>query len=291
MVTRQQSILFTDEESKEVKVYTFSEDDAKGKEKKKSKVSLWRQDLKRPWHVAHRAAVEFLGTTFLVYFATTTCAQFPDNGGVLQRSLTMTCIYATLIQALSFTGGCHLNPMVTIGFAVLGKVSWVRVMAYTNAQYVAAVLGTYIYKITTPEDMQGFALCANKLNEDIGVTWWQGLLVEALVTSAMTWAVFTVTDERGRLRPGGFVVIGLAYGAGHLMAIPLTSAGMNPARSLGPAVLGKYWIHNWVFAFGPQIGIKLAALAYWLVNKREENPANVTNEQPKYEAGKGDEQL
>uniref|UniRef100_A0A1B6JHG5 Aquaporin n=1 Tax=Homalodisca liturata TaxID=320908 RepID=A0A1B6JHG5_9HEMI len=287
MVTRQQSVSFTDEDSKEVKIYTFSEGDPKGKEKEERKLSLWRQDLKRPGQIARRTAIEFVGTTFLMYFAATTCAGFPDNGSVLHKSLTMTCIYATLIQALSFTGGCHLNPMVTIAFAVLGKISWVRIMAYTNAHYVAAVLGTYIYKITTPEDMQGFALCANRLNEDAGVTWWQGLIIEAVVTAAMILVVLTVTDERGRLLPGGSVVIGLAYGAGHLMAIPYTSAGMNPARSLGPAILAKYWIHNWVFAFGPQIGIKFAALAYWLLNKRAETPAPTAADQPV----KGDEQL
>ncbi|MCZ6789789.1 MAG: aquaporin, partial [Chloroflexi bacterium] len=91
-----------------------------------------------------------------------------------------------------------------------------------------------------------------------------GVLVEAVLTFVLVFAVFaTAMDKRGmaNLAP---IAIGLAVLVDHLVGLRLTGASMNPARSFGPALVADFWDDHWVYWLGPLIGGGLAALVYYL---------------------------
>jgi aquaporin TIP len=94
----------------------------------------------------------------------------------------------------------------------------------------------------------------------------QALILEAVLTFALVFTVFAVaTDRRG---PGVIapLAIGLVIAADHIVAIPLTGASMNPARSFGPALVGGEWADHWIYWLGPIIGGSLGAATYhWVI--------------------------
>jgi glycerol uptake facilitator-like aquaporin len=105
-----------------------------------------------------------------------------------------------------------------------------------------------------------------------------GLLIEAVLTFALVFVIFATAIDRKGLTHLAPVAIGLAYLVGHLVAIPLTGASMNPARSFGPAVVANFWDDHWIYWLGPLIGAAVAALVYEFVFlQREEEDSSVVD--------------
>uniref|UniRef100_A0A1B6LJC8 Aquaporin n=1 Tax=Graphocephala atropunctata TaxID=36148 RepID=A0A1B6LJC8_9HEMI len=232
-------------------------------EPQKVVLSMWRADLKRPWHLAQCGVLELVATALLLFFASTSCAEFPGNRSWLQTALTYAFIYATLTQILAPITGGYVNPMVAVAFNIMGQLSWLKVLVILNCQYVGSVLGSLLYKFLTPEGVRGANLCAVRVPEEIGVTWWQTLIVESVLTFVLILVILTVNDKRMGVSAGfrppivgmtlaGLVVMGTAYGSGVL----------NPLRALGPAVVAEYQVYHLVYWGGPQIGLIVAVLMW-----------------------------
>ena len=101
-----------------------------------------------------------------------------------------------------------------------------------------------------------------------GISVGGGLLAETTLTFVLVFVVFaTAIDPKGlgKLAP---IAIGLAVLVDHLFGVPVTGAGMNPARSFGPAVVAGAWDNHWIYWVGPAIGGALAALVYEFVYLR-----------------------
>lgn len=164
---------------------------------------------------------------------------------------------ALLVAATAPLSGGHINPAVTLGAMVGGRMAVPRGVAYVAAQLVGASLGALLLTLVLP-DKGG--LGAHALGN--GVTPGAGVLIEITLTFLFVFVVFaTAMDSRGlgHLAP---IAIGLAILVDHLMGVPLTGASMNPARSFGPALLAGAWANHWVYWVGPMVGGALAALVY-----------------------------
>ena len=216
---------------------------------------------------AWRATVaEFLATLLFIFLGAGTVVV---TGGIINEGLTSARLIAIalahglaialLVTATAKISGGHINPAVTFGAWITGKISLTRGAMYVLAQLVGAIIGAWLLQVVIPAAAQG-NLGAHGLGPNIAVG--SGLVAEIILTFALVFVIFaTAMDPKGlgSLAP---VAIGLTVLVDHLMGVPVTGASMNPARSFGPALVAGAWANHWIYWVGPLIGGALAALVY-----------------------------
>jgi len=154
----------------------------------------------------------------------------------------------------------HLNPAVTVGFLVTRRIEPLMGMLYIVAQLLGALLAAYALKALFPSDVANATrLGGQALALDVSFT--KGVFAEAIATFFLVFAVFATAVDPHAPKVGGFA-IGLTVAADILAIGPLTGASMNPARSLGPAVVSGQYEAQGVFWIGPLLGGIVAALLY-----------------------------
>ncbi len=197
-----------------------------------------------------------------------------DTGGVVAIALAHGLVIALLVAAIARISGGHINPAVTFGAVITGRMKLSTGVLYVGAQLAGAVIGALLLEAAVVGEIEiQTDLGANSLNlrevvdgQEVGLLDGKGagVLVEAVLTFVLVFAVFaTAMDKRGMasLAP---IAIGLAVLVDHLVGLRLTGASMNPARSFGPALVADFWDDHWVYWLGPLIGGGLAALVYYL---------------------------
>ena len=166
---------------------------------------------------------------------------------------------AFLVYATANISGGHLNPAGTFAALLTKKISAARGLMYVAAQLGGAVVGALLLLATIP-DAADTNLGAHALGSDVSAT--MGLSMEIIVTFALVFVIFaTAVDPSGmgNLAP---LAIGLTVLVDHLVAVPITGASMNPARSFGPALIAGAWSHHWIYWVGPLLGGAGAGLVY-----------------------------
>lgn len=203
---------------------------------------------------------EFVGTFALVFVG---AGAIVGNGaalGPLGIALAHGFTIATMASATGHVSGGHLNPAVTIGFVVAGRMPVSRGLAYIGSQVVAAVLAAMLLNaVFTPDTVAAARLGTPLLGPSI--TPGAGVALEAVLTFFLVFVIFGTAVDARAARVGG-LYIGLAVTLDILVGGPLTGAAMNPARSLGPALVGGYLADWWVYWVGPILGAIAAALVY-----------------------------
>jgi aquaporin Z len=180
-----------------------------------------------------------------------------------------------MVYAIGAISGCHINPAISIGMLVAGKLSVKDTAFYVAFQCVGAVIGAGIlYAIAVGKS--SFSLAVNGLGQNgydaaspQGYTLVSALIAEIVLTFIFVLVVFGSTSANA---PKGFagLAIGLTLVLIHLVAIPIDGTSVNPARSLGPAVFvgGTALSQLWLFIVAPIIGGILAALV-WKIFKEK----------------------
>jgi aquaporin Z len=229
---------------------------------------------------ARKLVAELLGTAILVFFAVgvaTLSFGFKFRGtstsaGVVATALAFGLVVLALVYAIGPVSGCHVNPAVTMAFVTSRRMSIQEGIAYWAAQFVGAILGALaLWAIFTgsPEYSRG--------NQGLGTNGWGthslihinaggAFAVEVVMTFLFALVVLAATTH---VPSAGFA--GLAIGMGlaivHLIGIPLTGTSVNPARSLGPALIvgGDALSQLWLFIVAPLVGGAIAALVWGLL--------------------------
>jgi aquaporin TIP len=221
------------------------------------------------------ALAEFIATLLFIFLGAGTVVV---TGGLMKEGLTSARLVAIalahglaialLVSATAKISGGHINPAVTFGAWITGKIDLAKAIMYVVAQLVGAIVGAWLLKAVIPAAAQG-NLGAHGLGA--GITVGGGLLAEIVLTFALVFVVFaTAMDPKGlgHLAPAA---IGLTVLVDHLFGVPVTGASMNPARSFGPAFAAGAWDNHWIFWVGPLVGGGLAALVYeFLFLRRKE---------------------
>lgn len=177
--------------------------------------------------------------------------------GAVGVSLVFGLAIVVLVYALGHVCGAHFNPAVTLAFALTGHFSWRRVPTYVFAQVVGALAAAGALRLL----LGNVAGLGSTVPRD-GVTLPVAFAIEALATFFLALVIIAVATDK-RAAPGaaglaiGFTVLldALAFG-------PLTGASMNPARSLGPAIVSGEVTALWIYVAAPFVGATLAMLAY-----------------------------
>ena len=188
---------------------------------------------------------------------------FTDSGAVVVIAMAHGLVIALLVAATARISGGHINPAVTFGAVITGRMKLSTGVLYVAAQLAGAVIGALLLEAALLGEFEG-NLGAHALNLNVLDGKGAGVLVEAVLTFVLVFAVFaTAMDPRGMVNLAP-IAIGLVVLVDHLVGVPLTGASVNPARSFGPALVADFWDDHWVYWLGPLIGGGLAALVYYL---------------------------
>jgi MIP family channel proteins len=178
---------------------------------------------------------------------------------------------AVLVAATARISGGHINPAVTFAAVVTGRMKAGPGVVYVAAQLIGAVIGALLLQIVLIDEIEG-TLGAHSVSEAVDGNG-AAVLVEVIVTFVLVFTVFaTAIDTRSTIANVAPLMIGLAILIDHLVAVPLTGASMNPARSFGPALVAGEWDDHWVYWAGPLLGGSLAGIVYMLAFWDREGP-------------------
>jgi aquaporin Z len=208
-------------------------------------------------------AAELIGTLLFVFLGAGSMVINAATGGSL-AGLGIALVHgvgmAIIVSATMNISGGHINPAVTFGIWVAGKIDGKSAGAYVAAQLVGALLGALLVKAILPGGAVHAALGGTPQLSP-SVTLMQGIWIEAVLTFFLVSAVFGTALSPDAPKIGGFG-IGLAITVDALVGGSLTGAMMNPARALGPAIVAHEMHGQAVYWIGPLLGAAVAA-ALW----------------------------
>ena len=211
-----------------------------------------------------RTGAECIGVFFLVLAA---CGSVIVGGltgayGHMGMAFSPGLVVMVMVAATGHLSMAHLNPAVTLAFALTGHFPWREVPYYISGQLIAAALGAAVLRFLFGNV---FVLGANQPAGPIV----QSLIMEVLVTAILMFVIAAVaTDRRAKGLPAG-LAIGGAVALNVLWAGPISGASMNPARSFGPVLISGVWTAHWIYWVGPIVGAALGAFAYEFVRDTE----------------------
>jgi aquaporin TIP len=205
-----------------------------------------------------RAAAEFIGTFALLFIGIGAIAIGADLTGVAFAHGLAIGIMASAVGHIS---GGHFNPAVTFGFLITRRITPTLAVAYWLAQFAGAIAACLLLKWLFPGDALAAGVPAVN-----GVGSGEAIAIEAILTFFLVFVIFaTAVDPRGAFTSIAGLAIGLTITMDVFAGGRLTGAAMNPARALGPQLIGWHWTNGWVWYAGPVAGAVVAALLYeWL---------------------------
>jgi len=224
--------------------------------------------------LAKQCVAEFIGTFALIFVgvgAIHHVGALPGNAGLLGVALAHGLTIAVMVSATGAISGGQLNPAVTLGLLVGGKMDLPRSVAYWISQLagasVAGFILLFVFSGQTDPDKGAVVLAQTIVangTPDLaakGVTAVQGVVVEAILTFFLVFVVYGTAVDARAPRIGG-LAIGLTVALDILFGGPFTGAAMNPARTFGPALASGHWNNQLIYWVGPLLGGALAGLVY-----------------------------
>lgn len=211
-----------------------------------------------------------LGTMTLVLMGCGTAVAL--NCGIDTASVIGTaCAFGLAVVAMAYTiggtSGCHINPAITLGCMLTGRMKAKEGLGYMLFQVAGACLGSaLLYIVTSQAGGNGGTLTgANDCADPVA-----GLIVESILTFIFVFVVLGTTDAKKGAGQFAGLAIGLSLILIHLVGIHYTGTSVNPARSVGPALFqgGTALCHLWVFIAGPFIGAIVAAGAWKCIEEK-----------------------
>ncbi len=206
---------------------------------------------------------ELIGTFTLVFIGAGAGAMAETSGGgIVGVAFAHGLALMVIVYAWGSISGAHVNPAVTFGIAVAGRIEWIKAVAYWIAQFIGAIAAAYLL-LWLMGSSSGLgqtigSLTPHATNVGDGV---KVIVLEAVLTFFLVIAVFA-SGVQGRNGNVAGLHIGLVLTMDILVAGALTGGSMNPARTLGPAVAMNDTGYVWLYFVGPLVGGGVAALLY-----------------------------
>jgi aquaporin Z len=206
---------------------------------------------------------ELLGTFTLIYVGVGAIAANDVTGGALGLTgiaLAHGLAIAVMASATAAISGGHLNPAVSFGMALAGRITPVTMIQYWAAQCLGAIGAAGCVKLTyAASTLANVHMGTPAPGASVGTA--QVLVAEIITTFFLVFVIFGTAVDR-RAPKVGALFIGLTVALDILAIGPISGAAMNPARHLGPALLGGGLTHTWLYWLGPLVGGGLAAVVY-----------------------------
>jgi aquaporin Z len=225
---------------------------------------------------ARKYVAELLGTMALVFFGCGAAVLAGKYIGFLGIAFAFGMVLLVMVYAIGPISGCHVNPAVTLGMLAARKISVKDAAVYIIVQCIGAILGSELV-LWIALGLPGYKIGINGLGQNGfdahspgGFTMQAGFIAEVVLTFFFLLAIFGATSKAA---PKGFAGVGIGFSLfiSHIVGIPVTGTSVNPARSLGPALIlgvngsGDALNQLWLFWAAPIIGAILAAAVWVLV--------------------------
>lgn len=217
---------------------------------------------------------EFLGTYLLVLaIGTILAVNSPGGLGYTDFAvvgLVHAFVLMMLIHTLGGTSGAHFNPAVTAGLLAIGRIRAVHAAVFWVAQFAGAILAALTVEGILSVQGKAVNYGAPKVSQQYlhGHTF-VALVVEGIGTFLLVWSIMGVGINRQGLASWAGFVIGATLGTAVMLFGPLTGAGFNPARAVGPALVSGFWANGasfiLIYVVGPILGAVLATFGYSLL--------------------------
>jgi aquaporin Z len=214
-----------------------------------------------------RALAEVVGTFVLVFGGVGSAVIAGEDIGNLGVAFAFGLSLLVMAYAIGPVSGCHINPAVTLGLLVRGKIDSGEAARYWVAQIVGAIAAAALLLVIVEARKAGYdpgtdGLGANGYGDHSpgGYPWGAALAVEVVLTAFLVFTVLAATDRIANVAFAG-IPIGLVLVLIHLVGIPVDNTSVNPARSIGPAIFVGDWALEqlWLFVVGPLLGALLGA--------------------------------
>lgn len=216
-------------------------------------------ELMNQWR---RASAEMVGTYALV---TAGCGAIMVNAetavlGHIGVAATFGLIVMVMIAATGHISGAHFNPAVTVAFAITRHFPWRDVPFYVGGQVSGALLAALTLRLVIGDVANvGMTLPTGSVGQSFGM--------EILLTAVLMFVIIAVATDTRAVGETAALAIGATVALDALWGGPVSGASMNPARSIGPALVAGIWTHQWVYILAPLIGAVLGGLAYQVIRK------------------------
>lgn len=229
--------------------------------------------------LTNKLVAECLGTFWLVLGGCGTAIFAGGSVGFLGVALAFGLTVVTMAYGIGHISGAHLNPAVSLGVCLNGRMSWKEMLCYWCAQIIGAIIaGAVLLGIVKAAGMEVGTFAANGYGEAFAgaagyhqISAGGAFAVEAILTFVFVMVILGATDERANGKFAG-LAIGLCLTLIHLISIPLTNTSVNPARSISQALFSDnaYAMPQlWLFIVAPLVGAALAGLCYKLFQEKK----------------------
>jgi MIP family channel proteins len=216
--------------------------------------------------LGRRATAEAFGAFALVFAgcgAIVTDAVHAGALGAVGVSLVFGLVIMAMVYATGHLSGAHLNPAVTLAFVLTRHFPRGEALAYILAQVLGALAAALLLLAVWPS--QPAALGTTLPTVGTG----SALAYEAVLTALLMFTIMAVATDTRAVGGGAAIAIGGAVGLDALFGGPVTGASMNPARSIGPALVSGELHDLWIYIAAPVAGAAVGALAYQLVRGKQ----------------------
>jgi aquaporin NIP len=203
---------------------------------------------------------EFIGTFFLVFAGTGAIIVDAMTHAVTHVGVALVfgLVVAALVYALAHVSGAHFNPAVTIGFWTAGEFPAARVPSYIAAQLSGAITASSVLRLLFGTVA---SLGATLPNGAASTSFW----LEVAMTALLVFVIMGSAVHGRATKSFAGIAIGSVIALDALFGGPVSGASMNPARSLGPAIVAGLWHDQWLYAAAPIAGAILAVIGYKLI--------------------------
>ena len=217
----------------------------------------------------NKMIAEFVGTLTLVLFGCGAAVLAGGEVGQLGIAFAFGLAIVAMAYGIGSISGCHVNPAVSFGAFLAGRMEMPEMLQYWSAQFAGAVAGAGLLLLITSGNAD-YDLAANGLGQN---GWGAGYLGEYSLTAALVFEivmtalfVIVILGATSEGAPAAFagLAIGLTLVVIHIVGIQVTGVSVNPARSVGPALFvgGQAVAQLWLFIIAPLIGAGIAGVLY-----------------------------
>jgi aquaporin Z len=213
---------------------------------------------------------ELVGTFILVLFGCGTAVVAGDKVGILGIAFAFGLSLIGAAYGIGPISGCHINPAVSLGVWVAGRMKAGEMLGYWIGQFLGGVLAAWVLSVIAGGVEGGYNIAASGLGQDGWGPGYQGgySMTSAIVFEFVATMIFVIVilGSTQKSAPAGFagLAIGITLVVIHIFGIHITGVSVNPARSFGPALLvgGKALAQVWLFLLVPSLGGAVAGLLF-----------------------------
>ncbi|KAI3995674.1 hypothetical protein MKX01_031447 [Papaver californicum] len=226
----------------------------------------WIQSRIKNLNPVRMVLAEMLGTFILMFSVCGIVATTQMTGGgevgLLEYAVTAGLSIIVIIFSVGPISGAHVNPSITFAFALLGDFPWVRVPFYIVAQIVGSIFAAFVGK--SVYGIQAYQVITRPQLHGRKMAFW----VEFFTTFVVMFLSASMSRKAHKVGHISGLVIGVAISLAVLISGPISGGSLNPARSIGPAIVAWRFEHLWLYIVAPTAGALVAALLFLLLKIR-----------------------